>query len=297
MSEPVIDIRNLTFAYEREPVLRDVTLRVDAGSTLSIIGPNGAGKSTLVKILLGELSGYHGSVRVLGSRPEELPRRGLIGYVPQHRTALAHFPLTAGHAVMLGLASKRGLFRRFRRSDKAAARDALAAVEMDALAGRPMEQLSGGQVQRVCIARALVAQPQVLILDEPTVGIDEAGQQRFITLLAKLRERYGLTIVMISHDIRVVASLSDLVACLNVTLHYHDHPNRLDRHVLYEVFRCDFEAMHDHLHQPGYPLHDDPAHTGERAGPEPHGHGPPHDHDHGRPHEVPPSAPPPEGRP
>lgn len=257
-AEPAIDIRSLSFAYNGEPVLKAITLSVPAGGTLAIIGPNGAGKSTLVKIMLGELTGYEGEVRVLGHRPSELPATHLVGYVPQHRTALGRFPLTARHAVMLGLARRRGLFRPFRSADRRAAERALDAVEMLPLAQRPMEQLSGGQVQRVCIARALVSDPRMLILDEPTVGIDEAGQQRFIALLARLRERYGLTIVMVSHDIRTVASLADTVACLNVTLHSHTHPEALSPEVLFEVFHCDFEAMHDHLHNRGVCTHDLP---------------------------------------
>jgi zinc transport system ATP-binding protein len=239
-------------------VLLDITLSVPAGGTLAIIGPNGAGKTTLAKILLGELRGYRGEAMVLGRPPGELPRTGLVGYVPQHRTALGHFPLTARHAVMLGLIRRRGLFRPFRAADRRAADEALEAVEIRPLARRPMEQLSGGQVQRVCIARALVSQPKMLILDEPTVGIDEAGQQRFIALVGRLREQFGLTVVMVSHDIRAVASLADTVACLNVTLHYHAHPEALSPQVLYEVFHCDFEAMHDHLHQRGVCDHDLP---------------------------------------
>ncbi len=270
---PAIAIEHMSFAYNAEPVLRDITMTVEAGQTLAIIGPNGAGKTTLVKILLGELTGYRGRVEVLGRPPHELPRYGGVGYVPQHRTALAHFPLTAEHAVMLGLARRRGLWRPFRRADRDAAREALDAVELAPAARKPMEQLSGGQVQRVCIARALVAQPRMLILDEPTVGIDEAGQQRFIALLGQLRQRFGLTVVMVSHDIRTVASLSDMVACLNVTLHCHDHPECLDQQTLFELFQCDFSAMHDHLHLHGYD-HPAPGPGSCTGHDHPHGPGP-----------------------
>jgi len=264
MAEVTIDIRDLTFAYNGEPVLQDITLSVPAGGTLAVIGPNGAGKTTLVRIVLGELTGYAGQVRVMGLPPGQLPRTGTIGYVPQQRTALASFPLTAEQAVVLGLARTRGLFRPFTRGDRAAAHAALAAVEMDRLARRPMEELSGGQVQRVCIARALVSQPRILILDEPTVGIDEAGQQQFIALLTALKARYGLTVVLVSHDIRAVLSLADRVACLNVTLHYHDHPDRLDRQTLFEVFHCDFEALHNHLHEKGHQCrHEDGQEAGQ----------------------------------
>jgi len=255
VTDPAIDIRELSFAYGHEPALRDVTLSVGGGSTLGLIGPNGAGKTTLVKTILGELRGYTGEIRVLGRRPDDLARRGLVGYVPQHRTALGSFPLTAESVVKLGLARHRGPFRRFTRADRNAAGEALAAVQMQAFARKPMERLSGGQVQRVCIARALVAEPEILILDEPTVGIDEAGQQQFISLLQGLRERFGLTVILVSHDIRTVLSLADLVACLNVTLHYHDHPDHLGRDTLFEVFHCDFDALHGHLHHKGYPMH------------------------------------------
>ncbi len=256
MAEPAIDIRELSFAYGHEPALQDVTLSVAGGGTLGLIGPNGAGKTTLVKIILGELRGYTGEIRVLGRPPGELPRGGLIGYVPQHRTALGRFPLTAESVVRLGLARRRGMFRRFTRGDRDAADEALAAVQMQPFARRAMERLSGGQVQRVCIARALVAGPEILILDEPTVGIDEAGQQQFIALLQSLRERFGLTVILVSHDIRTVLSLADRVACLNVTLHYHDHPDHLGRDTLFEVFHCDFDALHVHLRHKGHPVHE-----------------------------------------
>ena len=217
--------------------LRDVTLHIEQGCSLGIIGPNGAGKTTLLKIMLGLLDGYSGSVRVADLVPAAACRYGgIIGYVPLHETEL-RFPVTVRQVVRMGLVGKTGLFRRHARDDLAYVEQLLAQVGVVHLADRPIGDLSGGQQQRCFMARALAAKPKILILDEPLVGIDEAGQQQFAELSHRLHRSLDLTLVIVSHDIRAIATGCTRVACLNQTIHYHDSPAGLTEDVLREVFQ------------------------------------------------------------
>ena len=225
-------------------VLRDVTLHVEQGCNLGIIGPNGAGKTTLLKIMLGQLTGYTGSVSIFGLPPRDACRRGnLIGYVPQRHDAEWRFPVTGLQVVKMGLVGKTGLFRFFSREDREYASHIMQRVGVADLRDRPIGDLSGGQQQRLFIARALVAKPRILVFDEPTIGIDEAGQRQFATLLHELHESLGLTIVIVSHDLQAIAASCNRVACLRQTIHYHDSPKGLTREVLNELFRHDIVPM------------------------------------------------------
>lgn len=237
-------IENLDFTYGSQPVLRQINLRIERGTTLGVVGPNGGGKTTLVKLLLGLLRPTAGTIRVGGLSPAEAVRRGdVIGYLPQQPVAPGNLPLSVRQVVHLGLAGKSGLFRAHGREDTAFADALLEKVGIADLADRPVASLSGGQLQRVYIARALAPRPMLLLLDEPTTGIDAAGQQRFIEFLADLKRDLQLTVVFVSHDLRAVCSISDRIACLNVTLHYHDVPNHLPPELVYHMFACDLEAV------------------------------------------------------
>ena len=218
-------------------VLRDVTLHIEQGTKLGIIGPNGAGKTTLVKIILGLIRGYTGKVRVMDLSPTEACRRGnVVGYVPQRLDVEWRFPVTAEQAVLMGLTARSRWLPWFSKGDHDYARHVMEKVGVVDLRDRPVGQLSGGQQQRLFIARALVAQPKVLILDEPLVGVDEAGQQRFAALINELHASLGLTIVIVSHDIQAIAAGCNRVACLRQSIHFHDAPQGLTREVLAEVF-------------------------------------------------------------
>lgn len=243
----VVCADHVTFGYDesRANVL-DVTLHVKEGSTLGIIGPNGGGKSTLMKLLLGVIKPNRGSITIMGETPIRACSDGsIVGYVPQRHQLDWGFPITVKQVVLLGLIGKKGLFRRFNREHRKNVLEALAAVNMSEYADRPIGQLSGGQQQRVFIARALVNKPKLLFLDEPTTGIDQGGQEVVLQLLDNLKNQLGLTLIMVSHDIRSVMASCDRVACLNRTLHYHDHPKSLSRDVLFKVFQCDLDAMLD----------------------------------------------------
>ncbi|MEX2213606.1 MAG: metal ABC transporter ATP-binding protein [Phycisphaeraceae bacterium] len=217
--------------------LRDVTLHISRGENLGIIGPNGAGKTTLLKIILGLLEGYTGSVEIMNMSPREAGRRGdVIGYVPQRAEVEWKFPVSAEQVVMMGLTGKTGLFRRHKREDREYALEMMRRVGMIDLRDRPIGHLSGGQQQRLFIARALAARPPILILDEPLVGIDEAGQRQFARLIHELHESLKLTVVIVSHDLQAIAAGCNRVACLKQSIHYHAAPSGLTKEVLSEVF-------------------------------------------------------------
>ncbi len=250
-----ICLDHVSFSYGSTPVtdptpgranlaLRDVTLHIEQGCNLGIIGPNGAGKTTLIKIMLGLLPGYTGSVSIMGLTPRQACRRGdIVGYVPQRHEVEWRFPLTAQQVVMMGLTGKTGLFRRHRQSDRDHARDIMARVGVADLAHKPIGELSGGQQQRIFIARALAPSPRILILDEPLVGIDEVGQRRFAALMHELHESLKLTVVVVSHDLQAIAAGCNRVACLKQTVHYHDAPAGLTRDVLAQVFEHEITTV------------------------------------------------------
>ncbi len=225
-------------AESQRLTLRDVTLHVERGCSLGIIGPNGAGKTTLLKIMLGLLDGYSGSVQIMGLSPADACRHGgTIGYVPQRHEAEWRFPVTVRQVARMGLVGKTGMFRRHSRDDLAYVEQLLERLGIADLADRPIGDLSGGQQQRAFMARALAAKPKVLILDEPLVGIDEVGQRQFAELSHDLHSSFDLTLIIVSHDIRAIASGCTRVACLNQTIHYHDSAAGLTEDVLRDVFQ------------------------------------------------------------
>ncbi|MDB5294934.1 MAG: hypothetical protein JWO31_917 [Phycisphaerales bacterium] len=242
--DPLVDIRGVSFAYGSQAVLRDIDLSVRPGTALGLIGPNGGGKTTLMKVLLGLLEPGAGQVRIGGLPPRQAVRRGdLVGYLPQRPRAPAGFPASVRQVVRMGLAGKAGLLRRPSADDLAFCDHLLERVGLADRADRPIGSLSGGQVQRAFIARALAPRPRLLLLDEPTVGIDQAGQQRFIEFVGELKTELKLTVVFVSHDLRAVTAIADRIACLNGSLHYHDVPGRLPAELVYRMFACDLEAM------------------------------------------------------
>lgn len=212
---PVVAVRNLSFAYDRELVLDGVSFTVYSGETIAVIGPNGGGKSTLVKLLLGLMEPQRGTVQVFGKRPAM--SRGKIGYVPQYSRFDTRFPINVYEVVLTGRI--RPLIGRYTRSDKAAAEDALERVGMSDLAKRSFAELSGGQRQRVLIARALVGEPSILLLDEPTANVDAFMSDRFLELIVQLAA--DRTVFFVTHDTGYVSAEADRVFCINRTLTEH----------------------------------------------------------------------------
>ncbi|HIQ47812.1 MAG TPA: ABC transporter ATP-binding protein [Sulfurovum sp.] len=214
----VIEIKNLTFAYDKEIILDDINLRVEEKEFLAIIGPNGGGKSTLLKLILGINPLQSGSISVLGKEPSKSLSH--IGYVPQNTNVNTDFPIKVIEVVMMGhVGTKRPLFG-YGKEEILCAMGALEQVGMQDYAQRKIGSLSGGQRQRVMIARALCAHPKILILDEPTSSIDISGQRSIYELLKVLNE--NITIIVVSHDISVILEYATSAAHINKTLSYHD---------------------------------------------------------------------------
>jgi len=235
VSDPIIEISNLDFAYGQRLVLKHIDLSILPGTMLGVIGPNGGGKTTLIKLLLGLLPPTRGSIAVA--------RGDVLGYLPQNPRTPAGFPIDVGQFVRLGLTGKIGLLGRESKDDLRHVRWLMEKVGIHELATTPIGSLSGGELQRVYIARALAARPHILLLDEPTTGIDRAGQDRFIEFLGDLKQTLSLTVILVSHDLRTVAAVCDRLACLNVTLHYHDVPQNMPSELAREMFGTDVTEL------------------------------------------------------
>ena len=245
MSTPSIELRDVWFAYGELPVLEGVSLTVEPCDYLALLGPNGSGKTTLVKLLLGLLRPSRGEVRVLGVEPEHA--RGRVGYVPQRVQFDPDFPIHVGDVVRMGRLRRERLFRPLTLPDRQAVDRALATVELRELAGRPIGALSGGQLQRVLIARALALEPELLVLDEPTASLDERIGLGVWELLEQLSKR--MTVIVISHDIGAISRHVRTVACLNRRL--YTHPSReLTPEILEATYGCPIDLIaHGHPHR------------------------------------------------
>jgi zinc transport system ATP-binding protein len=244
VDEGSLCIDGVSFRYpDGTLALEDVNLHVARGRTLAVVGPNGAGKTTLLKILLGLLDGYEGRVRVEGLPPDEARHRGVATWVPQRSDLNTAFPITIRQLVRLGLIGRTGLLRGYRRDDLDYVERLHDRLELAEIADRPIGRVSGGQLQRALVARALAPKPQVLLLDEPFTAIDAAGQERFHNLLESVKQEFGVTLVIVSHDLRTMLTRSQRIACLARTLHFHDLPERLTPDVLSHVFHYDLDGV------------------------------------------------------
>jgi zinc transport system ATP-binding protein len=245
----MIDIAHLDFAYQDRLVLKHIDLHVEPGSTVGLIGPNGGGKTTLLRLLLGLHAPTRGTIRIDGLTPRQAVSSGnIIGYLPQRPATPIHFPLNVKQVVQMGLVGKTGMLHHLHKPDLDFVETLMDRIGLRELARLPVGELSGGQQQRVFIARALAARPKLLLLDEPTTGIDRLGQEKFIEFIEDLKREMHLTILFSSHDLRAVSSMSDRIACLNLTLHYHDAPEHLPASLVYKMFGCDLQAFAPHRH-------------------------------------------------
>ena len=244
-SSPIIQLDQVTVAFQDVLVLDEVSLSVPPGSFLALLGPNGAGKTTLLKVILGLVRPTAGTVRVFGRQPWDLDgERSRIGYVPQVLSVDLNFPVRAAEAVLMGRYGRIGLLHRPALGDRGAADRAMERVGITDLASRPIARLSGGQRQRVFLARALANEPDLLLLDEPTTGVDPAAGESLYELLRQLHQS-GMTILVVSHDVGVVASYVDGVACLNRRLVAHGRPAEvLGSEELAQMYGCDAMFFH-----------------------------------------------------
>lgn len=224
---PVIAVRNVSFAYQNGmQVLKDINLDIFEEDFLGIIGPNGGGKSTLLKLIVGILPIQQGSIHLFGKTIKEFRRWSCIGYVSQKAGHFdRRFPATVWETVAMGRTPYKGFGSiMLNGDDRELIHNALEDVDMVKYKNTPIYALSGGQQQRIFIARALASSPCLLALDEPTIGIDLQAQEQFYLLLQKLRKEKGLTIILVSHDIDVIATQANSFACLNQGLVFHGEP-------------------------------------------------------------------------
>lgn len=245
----IIEIKNLSFRYGNINVLDDINMQISRGEFVGLIGPNGSGKSTLLKIILGLLNPQQGEVTLFGHPVNRFNAWDKIGYVSQKANSFnTGFPATVHEVVAMGLYGKKGVFKPLNKLDKEKIRKAIELVGLSEFEKRNIGKLSGGQQQRTFIARALVNDPELLILDEPTVGIDVESTKQFYNLLDNLNKELGITIILVSHDIGVVTKQVTQIACLNKKLHFHGSPEEFDQNqnVLQKIYGVDMGLVNHH---------------------------------------------------
>jgi zinc transport system ATP-binding protein len=224
----IIELKDVSFSYNGEPVLDNISVTIDKGQYAGVIGPNGGGKTTLIKVILGLLRPTSGRITLFGKDIKYFRDWAKIGYVPQRATQInIHFPITVEETVEQGRIARRGILRKFSQIDINAINKALNISSIDHLRHRLVADLSGGERQRVFIARALAGEPELLILDEPAVGVDLPSQEKFYQFLKDLNEKFGLTILFVSHDIDVLANQASCLICLNRGLVCHGSPREI----------------------------------------------------------------------
>lgn len=236
----IVSIAGLWVCRGTHAVLEDITLELGDRDFLGLIGPNGGGKSTLLKVMLGLIKPDRGEIKIFGQTPREA--RGRVGYMPQKTLFDQSFPVKALDVVLMGRYSRAGLLRRYSREDREAALQALESVGMGSLAGREIGALSGGEQQRVFVARSLVSDPRLLLLDEPTSGVDSAQQTEFYELLRHLNRDKGIAIVLVSHDITAISKYVNKIACLNQRLYYHG-TKELTNEDIEKAYGCPVEMI------------------------------------------------------
>jgi zinc transport system ATP-binding protein len=236
----VVEVRHAVVAYDGRPVLRDVSLSVTAGEVVAILGANGSGKSTLVRAALGLVPLQGGTIELFGTPQRRFRRWERIGYVPQRMGATSGVPATVGEVVSAGRLARRGVLRPARAADRAAVLAALTAVGLADRITDPVSTLSGGQQQRTLIARALAGRPDLLILDEPTAGVDAASQEAFADALRRFVADGG-TAVLVAHELGPLHPLIDRAVVVHHGLIAHDGavPQPAGHHA---------EPDHDHVH-------------------------------------------------
>jgi zinc transport system ATP-binding protein len=254
MSEPLLDLRNVSLRLHGNTVLDAVNLRVDAGEIVTLIGPNGAGKTSLVRVVLGLVKAASGSVVL---RP-----RLRIGYMPQKLHVDATLPLTVYRFLMLTP-----------RARKDAVLEALDEVGAAHLLQHPLQQVSGGELQRILLARALLRRPHLLVLDEPVQGVDVNGQIELYQLITRLRDRYQCGVLMVSHDLHLVMSTTNTVVCLNRHVCCSGRPEHVSLDPAFVALfgeQASALAVYNHHHDHAHDLHGEVVETQSGA----HQHGP-----------------------
>jgi zinc transport system ATP-binding protein len=237
--QAAIHIDNLSVYYGETPALTNVSLDVSQGEFLGIIGPNGGGKSTLLKAILGLIPITRGSIQIYGQPFEK--NRAAVGYVPQYVTMDRRFPISSFEVVLTGrLKPGLSLFAKYTKEDKKIAYQQLERVGIGHLANRQILELSGGEFQRLLIARALTVNPKLLLLDEPTASVDATSREQIYNLMEELNKE--MTIVLVTHDLLAISSKVGKLACLNGNLVYHGEPE-LNEDIVNELYGCPVDLI------------------------------------------------------
>ncbi|MCD6359022.1 MAG: ABC transporter ATP-binding protein [Dehalococcoidia bacterium] len=234
----IVKLEDVWVYYDGAPALEGINLTVEQGDFLGIIGPNGGGKTTLLKVILGLIKPSRGKISIMGEPPEK--RHSVVGYVPQYNLFARDFPINAIDVVLMGHCGRTRLFKRYSEEDRKSARSALKSIGMLDYEEHQIGKLSGGEQQRVFIARALVSKPKLLLLDEPTSSVDAATQTEFYETLEGLKQR--MAIVIVSHDIGAVSIYVDKLACLNRQLFYHGS-SEISPEVLEATYKCPVQMI------------------------------------------------------
>lgn len=249
----LINIENLFFRYGNRSVLENVNLKVKRGAFLGLVGPNGSGKSTLIKCILGLQQPQKGMIKLFGEPLAEFKQWDKIGVVSQKANNFnTGFPASVFEVVSMGLFGKVGLFRFLTKQHKEKVKDVIDLVGMTEYAKQNIGELSGGQQQRIFIARALVSDPELLILDEPTVGVDSKSVTSFYRMLSELNKK-GITLLLVTHDLGIMTDHVTAVACLNKHLYFHGNTNEFkENHVLSAFHGQNAQLLvHNHNHDHG----------------------------------------------
>jgi len=253
----LIELNSIAAGYNNNIVLDNINLKVHELDFLGIIGANGSGKTTLLKIILGLLKPLKGTMNSYFNSHDA--SEGGIGYLPQQNLFDRKFPITVQDVVLSGLSSRVGVLKTFSHKDKTLVSDILSQMGICGLKSRAIGTLSGGQMQRVFLARALVSSPKVLILDEPDTFVDQTFSDAFYDILKELNEK--IAIILVSHDLGMISSHVKAIACINRTLYYHDS-NIIDKKLL-DSYHCPIDLItHGDLphrvlktHENGEPCH------------------------------------------
>ncbi|MFC4387117.1 metal ABC transporter ATP-binding protein [Gracilibacillus marinus] len=225
MTKAIVNMEHVHFRYGHRKALDDIQFQIKEGDFIGLVGPNGGGKTTLIKLILGIEKPTSGSIEIFGQPIEKFKQKNVIGYVSQKANSFNKgFPATVYEVVAMGLTAKLGIMKRLTRQDKVKIKETVAKVGMLDYLYDNIGDLSGGQQQRIFIARALVSDPQLLILDEPTVGVDAENVEKFFDLLHELNQQ-GISLLLVTHDIGTMTHHAQQVVCLNKTLHFHGNPN------------------------------------------------------------------------
>ena len=235
----IIRLDHVWFSYGNDHVLRDVSLAIQSGDFVGVIGPNGGGKTTLLRLMLGVLEPARGSVELLGGAPRKT--RMQVGYVPQETSSNILFPISVFDVVLMGKMGKRGLFHSFTKEDREHAKETLSELNIYPLKNKNIGDLSGGQRQKVLLARALVGKPRILFLDEPTASIDTQGQDEIYEHMRVLNDG-GTTVLLVTHNVGAVSSYIKSIACVSREVFFHPD-GVLDETTITKAYGCPVDIV------------------------------------------------------